>query len=166
MFPPQGRRRPPDSRKWSKGHGRLECREVWVVDSARMEAYLKTVHHWPGARLSGYVRRRRRRSWQKEWESDETHIWVSSLPYSSEAADHIAEHLRGHWLIENSVFYVRDASYREDQNHGRKIAPALSVLRNLAINIIRRQGHQYIRDGWREIAALRDDGLCLLHALS
>jgi hypothetical protein len=127
-----------------------------------MEAYLRDVHHWPGARLSGYVRRRRRRLWQKQWESDETHIWVSSLPYSSDAAEDIADHLRAHWLIENSVFYVRDVSYREDQNHGRKIAPALSTLRNLAINIVRQQGYEYIRDGWRAIAALRDDGLRFL----
>ena len=137
---------------------------MWVVDSAGMETYLKDTHEWPGARLSGYVRRRRRHLWQKRWESDETHVWVSSLSYSREIAGHIAEHLRGHWLIENSVFHVRDVSYREDHFHGRHIAPVLSVLRNLAINVIRRERYPYIPDGWRHIAAMPDCGLHLLRA--
>ena len=162
MFPPQGRWRPPDVIQWAKGHGRLECREVWLVDSARMETYLERTHGWPGARLSGYVRRRRRRLWQSDWESEETHIWVSSLSYSQAKAEHIAEQLRGHWLIENSVFHVRDVSYREDHLHGRLIAPVLSVLRNLAINIIRRERYPYVPDGWRHIAAMPDHGLHLL----
>jgi hypothetical protein len=34
-------------------------------------------------------------------------------------------------------FFGYDVSYDEDRLHGRKIGPALSLLRNLAINLLR-----------------------------
>lgn len=38
-------------------------------------------------------------------------------------------------------------SYDEDRLHGRQIAYCLSMLRNMAINLIRGTGYPYIPDG-------------------
>ncbi|MCK6628958.1 MAG: hypothetical protein L6R45_27735 [Anaerolineae bacterium] len=54
-------------------------------------------------------------------------------------------------------------SYDEDRRHGRKITPALSLFRNLAINLLRQEGYTYIPDGWRDLASQPDRGLHLLY---
>ena len=162
MFSPQGRERPPDDVQWGKGHGRQECRELWLVDGREMTAYLAEEFHWPGLRLCGRIRRSRRAIGATRWEEQETHTWVSSLSPEGVTAKEIARMLRGHWTVENSVFRVRDVSYDEDRLHGRKIARGLSSLRNVAINIIRQAGYPFIPDGWRDIASRPDHGLQLL----
>ena len=140
----------------------MECREVWLVDSAKMAPYLEQELNWPGVRLSGHVRRSRRSSSATQWESQETHTWVSSLSLAHVSPRTINELLRGYWAVENGLFRVRDVSYDEDRLHGRCIGPTLSSIRNIAISIIRRQAYRYIPDGWRDIAAHRDHGLHLL----
>lgn len=77
-------------------------------------------------------------------------------------AEDIAQALRGHWVIENGIFRVRDVSYDEDRLHGRKIGRGLSSLRNVAINIIRYAGYPFVPDGWRDIASRTGFGLYLL----
>ena len=148
--------------QWSKGHGRVECREVWLVDSRKMTAYLDTVLHWPGLQLSGRIRRSRQRSGQTTWESQTTYTWISSADADTTTAKEIAQALRGHWTVENGIFRVRDVSYDEDRLHGRKIAPCLSCLRNAAINLIRHQGYAYIPDGRRDFAARPGQALSLI----
>lgn len=146
----------------NKNHGRIECREVWLVDSQEMEAYLDHDFGWRAVRLSGRIRRSRRWPGSTQWEQQETYTWVSSLPLKSTSAPQISRHLRQHWTIENGVFWVRDVTYAEDRLQGRKIGPCLSIFRNVAINIIRNQDYPFIPDGWRDIASMSDHGLHLL----
>ena len=127
-----------------------------------MTAYLDQELDWPGVHLSGRIRRSRRPLGLTEWESQETHTWISSLSSEQVTATQLAQRLRGHWAVENGVFRVRDVSYDEDRLHGRKIGYCLSILRNVAINTIRREGYPYIPDGWRDIAAKPGRGLYLL----
>lgn len=148
--------------QYDKAHGREECRELWAVDARELTAYLEEELDWPGVRLCGRVRRSRRPLGAPEWQEQETHAWVSSLSPERVTAQEVAGLLRGHWAIENGVFWVRDVSYDEDRLHGRRIARGLSSLRNAAINLIRQAGYPYVPDGCRDIASRSDLGLYLL----
>jgi hypothetical protein len=149
--------------EFSKGQGRIECREVWAVSSQELGRYLEQECDWPGLQLCGWIRRSRRKSGQSEWHSQETTVWVSSRSPENLSSTQVLTYLRGHWTIENGVFRVRDVSYDEDRLHGRKIAPALSLFRNIAINLLRQEGYAYIPDGWRDLASKPDRGLHLLY---
>lgn len=155
---------PPDAVQVDKGHGRIERREVWVVDSRELGLYLEAEYGWRGVQLTGYIRRFRKKIGQKEWESIERETWIASLGPEEVGAEDIARLLRGHWAIENGAFRVRDVSYDEDRLHGRSIGVVLATLRNGAMNLIRKLGYKYIPDGWREISARPDYGLEFLTA--
>ena len=42
--------RPPDEVEVTKGHGRLEKRELWWVESEELGQYLEQEYDWPGLR--------------------------------------------------------------------------------------------------------------------
>jgi predicted transposase YbfD/YdcC len=67
--------------------------------------------------------------------SVETRYFISSLKNN---AQKLAEAIRGHWSIENSLHWVLDVTFQEDNNRIRKDnAPAnFAVLRHIAVNII------------------------------
>jgi len=162
MFSPLGQERPPDDVRGNKSNGREECREVWLVDGQEMTAHLARGFGWPGLRLCGRIRRSRKPLRAAVWQHQETHTWISSLSAEQVTAKDIGDALRGHWTVENGIFWVRDVSYSEDRLHGRKIAQSLSSLRNTAINIIRHERYPFIPDGWRDIASRPGLGLYLL----
>ena len=163
-FSPLGQMRQADDTQTNHGHGRIERREVWIVDSRELTDYLAREYHWAGVLSCGLVRRSRKHNGMDDWETQETHTWVSSLAPGPGMAHTVGRRLRGHWAIENSVFRVRDVSYDEDRLHGRSIAFSLSALRNVAINIVRAEKYPYIPDGWRDIACKPDHGLSLLYS--
>jgi predicted transposase YbfD/YdcC len=67
--------------------------------------------------------------------SVETRYFISSLENN---AQKLAEGIRGHWSIENSLHWVLDIAFQEDNSRIRKDnAPAnFAVLRHIAVNII------------------------------
>ena len=128
----------PDVTETNKGHGRLEERELWIVESQELGAYL-----------------------EQEWQEEEM-VWIAGGAWPGLSGEQALQALRGHWEIENRVFWVRDVSGNEDRLHGRAIGLGLSVLRSIAVNIVRACGYPYIPDGWRAMAARADRGLALL----
>jgi hypothetical protein len=72
------------------------------------------------------------------------------------------EGLRGHRAIENRLSWVRDISFSEGRLPGRKGGPELGVIRNLALNLLRVLGCQFVGDGFRALSARADRGLSLL----
>ena len=67
--------------------------------------------------------------------SVETRYFISSLENDAEK---LAAAIRGHWSIENSLHWVLDVAFQEDNSRIRKDnAPAnFAVLRHIAVNII------------------------------
>ena len=157
---------PPDYVEMDKRHGRVEKREYWWTASAELEAYLAQEYGWEGVRLCGRVRRQRRPLTADEWTECEEYVAVygsrcSHLP----TAPQCSQWLRGHWCIENRVFWVLDVTYGEDRNPARGIGVALSQLRCISLNVMRRLGYRYVPDGHRAAAAQPDRGLAWLRSV-
>lgn len=156
---------PPHWQETGKGHGRMEQRCLWMVgcDEA-MQAYLAQEWGWPGVQWCGYIRRRQRRLHTSTWEQEKQHVWIAGAAFAwSLDAETAAHLLRTHWHIENRVFYVRDVTMEEDRFHGRRIGPALSSLRSIALTLLRLLvPAPYIPDAQRIVEARQDDGLALL----
>lgn len=77
--------------------------------------------------------------------------YISSLICT---AKEFAIGIRGHWGIENCLHWVKDAVFKEDNSTIRMgNAPAnLSILRAIALNILRRNGHTSITIAQRFIS--------------
>ncbi len=120
----------PDLDVTDKGHGRLERRRVWV--SEQLVGY----SDFPG--LSSVIKIGKRVEHLKDGRVTESVQYaVSSLPDLSPLR--ALSLVRGHWSIENSLFHVKDDSFREDRHvmHRHSSGEALSLLRNVAVNLLR-----------------------------
>lgn len=78
----------------------------------------------------------------------ETVCYVSSV---LRTAQEFANGIRGHWGIENRLHWVKDVVFKEDASTIRKgNAPAnLSIIRTIAINILRRNNYTSITSSQR-----------------
>ncbi len=138
-----------------KSRGRLEIRELWLVAAGDLGPYLTDMWKWQDVAQLGWVRRRRQVRRDAPW----TEEWVTVVTsLSSTAADptDILRLVRGHWVIENRVHYVRDGTYAEDRQHGRQRGPMLAGIRNTAISVFRWRGFRYVPDGRRWASAHRE----------
>ena len=68
----------------------------------------------------------------------ESRYYISSLPND---ARQLLEATRGHWGIENSVHWVLDIAFREDECRVRKgnAAENLAILRRMALNLLKHE---------------------------
>ena len=71
---------------------------------------------------------------------------ITSLSREQADAKKLLELNRGHWTIENGVFYVRDEAFGGDRCRVRKRAgpQILAGFRNAALNLLRLTGSQNI----------------------
>ena len=82
--------------------------------------------------------------WQRR---AETALHVSSTKLSPQQA---AAAIRGHWGIENRNHYVRDTAFVEDQSRIRSNPGVFARLRSYALNILRANGVQNVKDAlWK-----------------
>lgn len=70
--------------------------------------------------------------------SVEVAFGVTSLPTDKADAAHLLKLVRGHWGIENSLFYVRDVTMNEDHCRVRTghAAALLADLRNIVVALL------------------------------
>ncbi|MDQ2783774.1 MAG: ISAs1 family transposase, partial [Chloroflexota bacterium] len=73
---------------------------------------------------------------------------------------------RGHWGIENGLFYRRDVTLGEDRSLLRRGngPQVLAILNDLTLGLLRREGHTNVAEGRRISAAFPDHAFNLLTA--
>lgn len=118
----------------NKGHGRIEVRECWTFNPHKWSSCFRTLDQWAGLQTVGMVRAHRTEQGQT---TSETRFVISSLGLSARP---ILEATRAHWGIENQLHWVLDVVFKEDLSRVRvgNAAENLSVIRHLALNLIRR----------------------------
>jgi predicted transposase YbfD/YdcC len=138
-------------------HGRVETRKYTVLHDI---SWLKERHNWPG--LSSIVMVESTRETGTKIET-ETRFYIASL---QNTADQIATAVRTHWAIENSLHWVMDMVFRDDDCRVREgnAAANFVTLKHMAHNLARRgPGNMSIR-ARRKAAAWDDEYLLSLAA--
>ena len=112
-------------------HGRVETRNYTAVHDA---AWLQERHDWPG--LKGVLIVESKREFGERVER-ETRYYITS---SNLPADKIGPMIRSHWSVENSLHWVMDMTFRDDECRIRTDnAPAnFTTLRHMAQNLYRK----------------------------
>jgi len=136
-------------------HGRIETRTVTVIHDS---AWLNHRHDWPGLKAVAIVESTRETSGKIE---TETRFYITSL---TGPASRVGPAIRDHWRIENSLHWVMDMTFRDDECRVRTDnAPAnLAVIRHMAQNLIRRAPGKHSLRLRRKTAGWDDDYLASL----
>ncbi len=120
----------------NKGHGRIDMRRCWSVSDPDHIDYLNDRQEWTELTSVAMVESERCDGAGRT--STEVRYYLSNLP---NRADRILSAVRGHWGIENSVHWVLDIAFREDDCRVRtgNAAENFSTLRRMALNMLKRE---------------------------
>ena len=144
-------------------HGRIETRIYTVFHDV---TWLQERHDWP--ELKGIVMVESKREIpgatpEADKMQQETRFYITSLVW---LAHQLGPVVRGHWSIENSLHWVMDMLFRDDECRIRTHhAPAnFTTLKHMAHNLIRKAPGKYSLRLKRKVAAWDDDFLASLIA--
>ncbi len=113
-----------------KDHGRIETRRIWVSDEID---WLTQKPDWSGLRALVMVESHRELNGRV---SCERRCFITSHAADPER---IGRYIRHHWRIENSLHWVLDMAFNEDQSRARTghAAENLAIIRRFALNLLR-----------------------------
>lgn len=132
-----------------RNHGREETRKVWV---APVPLEFSDGKKWEGLRSIACVESTRKIG---DKSSIFHRYYISSLPPNE--PEKFLRSVREHWGIENSLHWVLDMAFREDESRIRvdNAAENMARLRQIAINLIKREPSRKVgvkiarlRAGW------------------
>jgi predicted transposase YbfD/YdcC len=132
-----------------RGHGRTERRTLKVTAVAAGLAF-------PHAAQAIQIVRRRKLG-RKKW-STETCYAITSLTATQASPAELAAIIRGHWMIEDRLHWVRDMDFDEDRSQVRTASGprVMASLRNLVLTILRLTGTTSIAAALRHHARRPD----------
>jgi len=128
-----------------KGHGRIETRKCWIETDVQ---WLIDRHsQW---RSVGSIIKIASEREIKGKSSSEIRYYIASKALPAQQALQI---IRSHWAIENSLHWVLDMSFGEDQSRIRKKnAPqVMAVMRHIALNMLQCKKQSMIRQSIRRL---------------
>jgi len=136
-------------------HGRIEMRAYTAIHDV---GWLQERHDWPG--LQGILMVESRREIDGKIQQ-ETRFYLTSLVW---LASQLGPVVRGHWSVENSLHWVMDMIFRDDECRVRTDhAPAnFTTLKHMAHNLIRRAPGKDSLRLRRKVAAWDDEFLVSL----
>src|SRR5215216_2497279 len=136
-------------------HGRIETRTTTVIHDV---SWLQERHDWPG--LNGVVIVDSLREIGRTIER-ETRLFITSL---SLPAKSLAVIVQSHWAVENSLHWVMDMVFRDDECRIRTDhAPAnFTTIKHMALNLTRRAPGKDSLRLRRKVAAWDEDYLASL----
>ena len=115
-----------------ESHGRKDLRYYFL---AKLPAGFPLAAKWSGLKAIGMAVRITTHSDGRE--SSDARYYIASRYFSGQR---FADAVRGHWSIENSLHWVLDVVFHEDQSRARqrRLADNLSWLRRLAVGLLKR----------------------------
>jgi predicted transposase YbfD/YdcC len=137
------------ARMINKDHGRLEVREI--VTSAALKDFLSD---WPGLEQVMQITSTVTKQSTGKTTTEQVYA-ITSLPPERGSPQMLLEARRGHWIIENSVHWIRDATLGEDACavHKGRSSQTLSALRNAVLALVRLNGCGCVAKAIRRCAA-------------
>ena len=156
-FPPYTQRQREGERETAstvdKGHGRIERRTL--TSTTALNFYVQQRLGWSSVRQVYRVTRDCVWIDRATGERRTSHEVAYGITSQSRAQANAARLLylnRGHWTIENGVFYVRDETFGEDRSRIRRGSgpEILAGLRNIALNLFRLTGSTNISASLRK----------------
>lgn len=143
-------------------HGRIETRTTTIIQDV---AWLQARHDWPGLKAIIMVESKRELPESPGTYKIEhsTRFYITSLVLS---ANLIGPIIRSHWAVENSLHWVMDMVFRDDECRVRTDhAPAnYTTLKHMATNLLRKAKTKDSLRARRKVAAWDDDFLASLIA--
>jgi len=136
-----------------KGHGRMDDRYYYL---AKLPEDFPLAEQWPGLKAIGMAVRVTEHDDGRA--SDDVRYYITSRYTSGQK---FAAAVRGHWAIENSLHWVLDVTFDEDQSRARnrRLADNLAWLRRLAIGLLKQHPAQHSIKGKQQIAGWNNDFL-------